>query len=181
MKVVEFGLVKDVGVAMAGGATSESALTMVNTITGTPLYMAPETLTAPETVDARADLYALGAVGYWLLTGTHVFDGKSILEVCTHHLHSVPDPPSTRLGAPVASDLKAVLLACLAKRREDRPASAHVLRERLRACVAAGRWTNARAAHWWAVHRHRLRSGSEQASAAVDASAPHLMVTRVAD
>ena len=119
---------------------------MADTITGTPLYIAPETLTAPETVDARADLYALGAVGYWLLTGTHVFGGKSIVEVCAHHLHSVPDPPSTRLGAPVAPDLEAVLLACLAKRPEDRPASAHVLRERLRACAAAGRWTNARAA-----------------------------------
>ena len=157
---------------------------MANTITGTPLYMAPETLTAPETVDARADLYALGAVGYWLLTGTHVFGGKSILEVCAHHLHSVPDPPSTRLGAPVAPDLEAVLLACLAKRPEDRPASAHVLRERLRACAAAGRWTNARAAQWWAVHRHQLRSGgagASAASAAVDARAPHLMVTRVAD
>ena len=184
VKVVDFGLVKDVGSKANGGATSEPALTMANTITGTPLYIAPETLTAPETVDARADLYALGAVGYWLLTGTHVFGGKSILEVCAHHLHSVPDPPSTRLGAPVAADLEAVLLACLAKRPEDRPASAHVLRERLRACAAAGRWTNARAAQWWAVHRHKLRSGgagASAASAAVDARAPHLTVTRIAD
>ena len=184
VKVVDFGLVKDVGFKARGGATSEPALTMANAITGTPLYIAPETLTAPETVDARADLYALGAVGYWLLTGTHVFGGKSILEVCAHHLHSVPDPPSARLGAPVAADLEAVLLACLAKRPEDRPASAHVLRERLRACAAAGRWTNARAAQWWAVHRHQLRSGGAEASAAsaaVDARAPHLTVTRIAD
>ena len=91
VKVVDFGLVKDVGVRARGGATSEPALTMANAITGTPLYIAPETMTAPETVDARTDLYALGAVGYWLLTGTHVFGGKSILEVCAHHLHSVPD------------------------------------------------------------------------------------------
>ena len=169
VKVVDFGLVKDVGLEARGGATSEPALTMANAITGTPLYIAPETVTAPETVDARTDLYALGAVGYWLLTGTHVFDGRSILEVCAHHLHSVPDPPSTRLGAPVSADLEAVLLACLAKRPEDRPASAHVLRERLRACAAAGRWTNARAAQWWAVHRHELRSGGAGASAASDA------------
>jgi eukaryotic-like serine/threonine-protein kinase len=184
VKVVDFGLVKDVGLGGRGEATSEPALTMANTITGTPLYIAPETVTAPETVDARTDVYALGAVGYWLLTGTHVFGGKSILEVVGHHLHSVPDPPSTRLDAAVAADLETVLLACLAKRPEDRPASAHVLRERLRACAAAGRWTNARAAHWWAVHRHQLRSGGAGASppgAAVDSRPPHLTVTRIAD
>jgi eukaryotic-like serine/threonine-protein kinase len=180
VKVVDFGLVKDVGLASAAEATFEPALTMANTIHGTPLYIAPETLTAPETVDARTDLYALGAVGYWLLTGTHVFSGKSILEVCTHHLHSVPEPPSTRLGAPVAPDLEAVLLACLAKRPDDRPDSAHMLRERLRGYVAAGRWTNARAAQWWAIHRHKLRSsGAEGATA--DSRAPRLMVTRVAN
>lgn len=184
VKVVDFGLVKDVGMRARGGATSEPPLTMANTITGTPLYMAPETVSAPETVDARTDLYALGAVGYWLLTGTHVFSGSSILEVCARHLHSVPDPPSTRLDAPVSSDLETVLLACLAKRPEDRPASAHVLRERLHACAAAGRWTNARAAQWWAAHRHELRSGGagvSAASAAVDALALQLTVTRIAN
>jgi serine/threonine-protein kinase len=184
VKVVDFGLVKDVGLDARGAATTEVALTMADTITGTPLYIAPETITAPETVDARADLYALGAVGYWLLTGTHVFDGRSILEVCGHHLHSVPETPSARLAAPVASDLEAVILACLAKRPEDRPASAHVLRERLGACAAAGKWTNARAAQWWALHRHQLRSGGARASAtrpASDARASHLLLTRVAD
>jgi eukaryotic-like serine/threonine-protein kinase len=184
VKVLDFGLVKEVGPSTNGGAISEPALTAANTITGTPLYIAPETLTAPETVDARADLYALGAVGYWLLTGTHVFNGTSILEVCAHHLSSAPEPPSARLGKPVSADLETVLLACLAKRREDRPASAHVLRERLQMCAAAGRWTNARGAHWWASHRTRLRSGTtapSTSSAAVDARVPHLTVTRIAD
>jgi hypothetical protein len=181
VKVVDFGLVKDVGLGAGASATSEAALTMADAITGTPLYIAPETVTAPETVDARADLYALGAVGYWLLTGTHVFGGRSILEVCGHHLHSIPDPPSTRLGTPVSSDLESVLLACLAKRPEDRPASAQVLRERLRACASAGLWTNARAAQWWAVHRHQLRSGGAKGSAAVDLRAHQLTVTRIAD
>ncbi|HMJ16290.1 MAG TPA: serine/threonine-protein kinase [Polyangiaceae bacterium] len=179
VKVVDFGLVKEVG-SRASGGTSEPALTMANTITGTPLYVAPETLTAPEAVDARADLYALGAVGYWLLTGTHVFDGKSIVEVCAHHLHTVPEPPSARLGAAVAADLENLLLACLSKRPEDRPASAHALRERLLACAVAGNWTNARAAEWWAAHRHQLRSGGAGSSAADDARAPHLTVTRIA-
>jgi eukaryotic-like serine/threonine-protein kinase len=184
VKVLDFGLVKDLGLGAPGSATPEPMVTLANKIIGTPLYIAPETVTAPEQVDARADLYALGAVGYWLLTGTHVFSGKSVLEVCAHHLHSVPEPPSVRLGAAVSADLEAVLLACLAKRREDRPATAHVLRERLRACAAAGRWTNARAAQWWALNRQRLRSGGMQASArsgVVDVGAHHLTVTRVAD
>jgi serine/threonine-protein kinase len=90
VKVLDFGLVKEVGIGGRNGVASEPALTVADAITGTPLYIAPETLTDPETVDARADLYALGAVGYRLLTGTHVFDGRSIVEVCSHHLHSVP-------------------------------------------------------------------------------------------
>lgn len=180
VKVVDFGLVKDVGFRERGAASSETALTMPDSITGTPLYIAPEAVTDPEAVDARTDIYALGAVGYWLLTGTHVFGGRSVLEVCAHHVHAVPDRPSTRLGAPVAPDLEAVLLACLAKRPENRPASAHELRERLHACAAAGRWTNARAARWWAAHRHELRSGGA-ARAPVRASARHLTVSRVAD
>ena len=179
VKVVDFGLVKDVGFKARSGDSSEQALTMTDQITGTPLYLAPETVTAPETVDARTDLYALGAVGYWLLTGTHVFGGKSILEVCAHHLHTPPDPPSARLGKPVSPDFEALLLACLAKRPEDRPASAHILRERLRACSSWGLWTNARAAQWWAAHRHQLHSGQARPSTPVPA--PHLTVTRIAD
>jgi hypothetical protein len=179
VKVVDFGLVKDVG--SVGSVASGPALTMADAITGTPLYIAPETLSAPETVDARADLYALGAVGYWLLTGTHVFDGRSMVEVCAHHLHSVPDPPSLRLDAPVPADLEALLLACLAKKPDARPASAHILRERLRACAGAGSWTNARAAEWWARHRHQLRSGGAGASSRSAAGdSPHL-ITRLAD
>jgi eukaryotic-like serine/threonine-protein kinase len=179
VKVLDFGLVKSVGSREGNGASSEPAVTLADTITGTPLYIAPETLNAPETVDARADLYALGAVGYWLLTGTHVFGGKSILEVCAHHLHSLPEPPSVRLGTPVSADLEAVLLACLAKRPTDRPASAHELRERLRACSAAGRWSNARAAAWWREHRGELRSGGAAGAekAALDVPRGHMTVT----
>ncbi len=181
VKVVDFGLVKDVGPKAIVGEESAIALTMANTITGTPLYLAPETLIAPESVDARADLYALGAVGYWLLTGSHVFSGNSIVEVCAHHLHTAPEPPSVRLNAPVSADFESLLLACLAKRPEDRPASAHVLLERLRACSAAGLWTNARAAQWWAAHRHQLHSGGATRSSAPVGSSSPLLLTRIAD
>jgi serine/threonine-protein kinase len=127
--------------------------------------MAPETILTPDSIDARADLYALGAVGYWLLTGTHVFSGTSMVEVCAHHLHSPPEPPSVRLRAPVTADLETLILDCLAKRPENRPVSARALRDRLRGCAAAGAWTNERAAQWWAAHRHQLRSGGAPAPA----------------
>jgi serine/threonine-protein kinase len=179
VKVVDFGLVKDVS-STNGPALSEPALTLADSVAGTPLYMAPETISDPEHVDARADLYALGAVGFWLLTGTHVFRGKSVLEVCAHHLHSVPDSPSTRLRGPVAADLETLLLGCLAKKPEERPASAHVLREQLRACAAAGEWTNARAAQWWSANRSQLRSGGATARGGIHSTAPHLTVTRMA-
>jgi serine/threonine-protein kinase len=182
VKVVDFGLVKDVGFNSHVELNSFPVLSMENSITGTPLYIAPETVTAPHTVDARADLYALGAVGYWLLTGTHVFTGKSTIEVCAHHLHSIPDPPSSRLGKPVSPDLEGILLACLAKNPQDRPASAHVLLESLRTCDAKGLWTPARAAKWWVDHRYRLLSGhTNEASTPVDTRLHHLKVSRIVD
>lgn len=184
VKVVDFGLVKDVGGRASDDEPTEPALTVADSITGTPLYMAPESIVAPETVGPRADLYALGAVGYWLLTGTHVFRGTKVVEVCAQHLHAVPERPSARLGAPVAADLEALLLSCLAKSQEERPASAHLLRERLLACAAAGRWTNARAAAWWASHRQQLEFARREPSATLASSesrSAHLTVTRIAD
>ena len=175
VKVVDFGLVKDVR-----GGEAEATLTMADSITGTPHYMAPEALTAPDTVDARTDIYALGAVGYWLLTGTHVFRGNTVMEVLAHHLHSAPEPPSVRLNVPVERDLEKVLLACLSKRREDRPDSAQALGDRLRACAAARRWTNRRAAEWWTLHRHQLRSAKPSEDNASNAGVSHLVVTRAA-
>jgi serine/threonine-protein kinase len=181
VKVVDFGLVKDIASKGHADALPDPTLTGANVITGTPLYMAPESIVAPETIDARADVYALGAVGYWLLTGTHVFMGGSIVEVCAHHLHSPPEPPSTRLRSSVGADLEALLLDCLAKRPEDRPTSAKVLRERLRSCASASSWTNDDASAWWSSNRHKLRSGGAKAHAQARSSRPPLLtVTRVA-
>jgi len=173
VKVVDFGLVKDV----SGDAATEATVSTADSITGTPHYMAPETITAPDAVDARTDLYALGAVGYWLLTGSHVFRGKAVMEVLAHHLHTTPESPSSRLGTAVERDLEKVLLACLAKRPEDRPPSAQALRDQLRACHAARRWTPQRAAEWWTLHRHQLRS-AQAAASANDVDASPLVVTR---
>jgi serine/threonine-protein kinase len=145
-KVVDFGLVKD----LEGGAGV--SLTQADVITGTPLYLSPEAITAPETVGARSDLYSLGAVGYFMLTGEHVFTGKTLVEVCSHHLHTAPVPPSTRVARPVPGDLESVVLDCLAKDPAARPGSAAELCRRLEACDCLGRWTNDDAQAWWTEH-----------------------------
>jgi eukaryotic-like serine/threonine-protein kinase len=145
-KVVDFGLVKS---TKSDAGAADLAVSAANTVLGTPLYMAPESIRSPDEVDARADLYALGAVGYFLLTGTPVFTGTSLVAILGDHLHAKPAPPSTRSGAKIDEDLEALLLACLAKSPGDRPASAVVLRDGLRACAAAGKWTEADAEAAW--------------------------------
>jgi len=143
VKLVDFGLVKE------QRAPEDSAVTAKNTILGTPLYMAPELIRADLELDGRADLYALGAVGYYLLTGEHVFTGSTVVEICAQHLERVPEPPSERLGHDLPDDLEAIVGECLAKAPSDRPASARALRDRLRACACAEEWTDADAARWW--------------------------------
>jgi serine/threonine-protein kinase len=150
-KVLDFGLVKDM--SQGGGI----GLTHADVITGTPLYMSPEAIREPDRMDGRSDLYALGAVGYYLLTAGHVFEGKTLVEVCGHHLHTTPEPPSQRLGTPVPDDLERLLLECLGKEPSRRPESAAVLRERLRRCASFGEWGNERARAWWSLHAAALR------------------------
>lgn len=128
-KLVDFGLVKHVG------ATDPSESTKL--LVGTPLYLSPEAIAAPEKVTQKSDLYALGAVAYFLLTGTTVFDGDSLVEVCCQHMHSQPMRPSHVLGREIASDLESLVLECLEKDPALRPSSAAELGERLAACVDA--------------------------------------------
>jgi len=151
-KVVDFGLVKKID-----GGKEQVALTVTNAITGTPLYMAPESITRPDAIDGRADIYALGAVGYFLLTGAPPFTGKTIVEVCGHHLHTPPDPPSERLGQPVAPKLEALLLACLAKTPEKRPRDALELVTLLSDCEGERPWSAAGARDWWSRWRASAR------------------------
>ena len=145
-KVLDFGLVKAIT------ATKEAAaVTASSVIIGTPLYMSPEAILTPDGVDARSDLYAVGALGWFLLVGRPPFEG-SLVEVCGAHLHQAPERPSVAAGRSVPADLEDVLLACLAKKAADRPADARVLRTRLEACESAGDWTAEEAIAWWATH-----------------------------
>ena len=145
-KLLDFGLVKTID------AGSDAALTGVNTLAGTPLYMSPEAIQSPDAVDARSDLYALGALAWFLLVGHPPFEANSIIEVCGQHLHAQPRRPSVALRASVPSDLEDVVLACLEKRPEDRPADARELRRQLEACELDRRWTSERAIEWWRSH-----------------------------
>jgi eukaryotic-like serine/threonine-protein kinase len=143
VKVLDFGLVKDLG----AGADA-TRVTHADALLGTPLYLSPEAMTDPDALDGRADLYALGAVGYYLLTGRHVFQGRTVAELCGQHMYSVPVPPSER-ARDVPADLEAVILSCLAKGRDERPADARALRRALLACAAAGGWSEDDARVWW--------------------------------
>ena len=108
-------------------------------------------------MDARSDLYALGAVGYFLVTGTHVFPGRNVIEVCGHHLHTKPEPPSARLGRALPPDLEGLLLDCLEKDADRRPQTAAALQQRVRDCRAYGGWDRQRARDWWRENGENLR------------------------
>jgi hypothetical protein len=159
-KVLDFGLVKQVAQG-TGEATTLKALTRDDSFSGTPLYMAPEAITAPETIDARTDLYSLGAVGYFLLTGSEVFGGRNVVEICSHHLHSSPVSPSQRAGRALPEDLEALILRCLEKAPSQRPADARTFQAALRACKDARSWSEDDARQWF--DRHGVALSANQA------------------
>lgn len=150
VKVLDFGLVKQL--TLEGDAT----VTVANTLLGTPQYMAPESIRAPDSVDARADIYALGAVAYFLLAGTELFRATTIVEVCGQHLLREPAPLAEH-GVVVSAELEAIVRACLAKNPEDRVQSAAELRRRLLAC-AVEPWDDSKARAWWSEHQRAFEA-----------------------
>jgi eukaryotic-like serine/threonine-protein kinase len=143
VKVLDFGLVKDFASNNAGAVTSPDAMT------GTPLYLSPEAIETPASIDPRSDLYAVGAVGYFLLSGSPVFPGSSVVEICIQHVKAPPEPPSQRLGRAISSELESLVLRCLEKDRDQRPASAQEIIETLDTFSIAPAWTRADAQAWW--------------------------------
>ena len=141
-KVLDFGLVRE-------ESSDALALTSVESLTGTPLYLSPEGLESPEAVSARSDVYQLGAISYYLLTGEHVFTGDSLVEVLSQHLNKPPTPPSELLDHPVSPSLEVLILRCLAKDPADRPASGSELLDEFEDLEPLGHWTREDARHWW--------------------------------
>ncbi|HEY6051553.1 MAG TPA: serine/threonine protein kinase, partial [Thermoanaerobaculia bacterium] len=107
---------------------------------------------APGSPDPRSDLYAVGAVAYYLLTGHPVFDGSPI-QVIHSHVQAVPEPPSARLGRPLPLKLERVVLDCLEKDPNSRPDSARAVMERLDACDDVEPWAEEEARRWWRARK----------------------------
>jgi len=143
VKVLDFGLVKPI----SDGSMEQSLATERGLVIGTPGYMAPEIALSSD-VDGRADLYSLGCVAYYLLTGKQVFEGDTPMQVFAQHFQTAPTPPSQKGPAIVPKDLEQLVLACLAKRPEDRPQSAAELDRQL-AIADVEPWTQIHAERWW--------------------------------
>ncbi len=153
VKVLDFGLVKDVS-----GEDQPLDATEANLVTGTPQYLSPESITDPSSIDHRSDLYAVGALAYFLLTGKPVFEARTVVAVCSMHLTGEPAPFHKHVDTSISSELETLVMACLAKEPDQRPATAEVIAAVL-ASIPADPWTHAQALAWW-----EKRQGSTHAT-----------------
>ena len=170
VKVLDFGLVKHFGAKPDETVPVQSGED--GCLVGTPNFIAPETIRDPNQADARSDLYAVGALGYFLLTGCEVFESGSIPELCRKHLHEIPLLPSRRIGKPFNGQFESLLMRCLAKHPESRPQSAKQLAELLSECPLAGVWKLGQRGSWWTTHRNsvanRASSKASRDSSAIE-------------
>jgi eukaryotic-like serine/threonine-protein kinase len=168
VKVLDFGLVKQM-------QSADPSLSRADAVVGTPLYMSPESITSPSSVGVPSDIYAFGAVAYYLATGRHVFQAKTIVEICTHHLMTTPEPPSKVARQPLPDGMEALILACLAKDAIDRPQSADAVERELSAIIEPGSWTQNDARAWWRDHGDNLaRVRAERTTSAPNAEQPRI-------
>ena len=147
VKVLDFGLVRELQ-----PEGTDPTITGTTALTGTPLYLAPEVISRSTAASPRSDVYALGAVGYYLLVGEHLFSGDSVIEVCGHHLNTPPKPPADRTDNPISSELEQLLLQCLAKDPDRRPTDGLDLLEQLQQIASIPPWNSEDAAAWWNAH-----------------------------
>jgi serine/threonine protein kinase len=146
VKVLDFGLVK-----VNGSGSLQQTLTIDPTTSGTPAFMAPEIILGERDIDRRADVYALGCVAYYLLTGELVFDADTPMKMLLHHVQTPPIPPSQRTELPISKELDELVLACLEKDPNRRPQDAGQLFRMAHQCSCEG-WDGAAAKRWWETH-----------------------------
>ena len=154
-KVLDFGLVKIKSSDERSGRTDTLA-TMENTTPGTPAYMAPEIILGEADVDRRADVYSLGCVAYFLLTGELVFEADTSMKMLMQHLHAQPVPPSERTELPVPRELDDLILACLQKDPKHRPQDAGELYQMAMQVHVRDEWSSSEAKRWWRAHLPQL-------------------------
>ncbi len=152
-KLVDFGLVKSIRKDAANPLRTEADVML-----GTPYYMSPEAIRQPQNVDVRSDIYSLGAVAFFLVTGTHVFSGETAFELCERHVHQDPDTVSERLGRAFPADFEKLIGDCLQKNPADRPQSASILRARLRMLGDFDTFDEDDAEDWWHAKASRFLS-----------------------
>lgn len=158
VKVLDFGMVK----SQRPGDLAETQLTGDQAVWGTPAFMAPEQVLG-RPVDGRADLYAVGCLAYWLVTGQLVFKGQNAMETMVQHTQAAPIPPSARTELDVPPALDRLILACLAKDPSDRPSTADAVTGHLASIATTSPWTASRAREWWDRHhpaRPRARAAN---------------------
>jgi eukaryotic-like serine/threonine-protein kinase len=148
VKVLDFGLVKSID----DEGREATLLTAPDATTGTPAYIAPEVIRGDRAPDHRVDIYTLGCVGYWLLTGRLVFQAPNAIQLMFQHANTQPTPPSERSELEIPAALDQVILSCLAKLPEDRPQSAGELSRLLATAVPAAEWNEEQAHRWWDRH-----------------------------
>ena len=148
VKVLDFGLVKSHGAS----AVTQMNLTQDHALGGTPAFMAPEQVLGDRDLDGRSDIYAVGCVGYWLVTGQLVFSGRNLIETMMLHVNGTPNPPSARTETAVPRAFDALILECLAKSPDARPSTAEVLAARLASVEPESAWTPTLMHQWWDAH-----------------------------
>jgi len=152
VKVLDFGLVREY---RAGGADKITPA-REDLIEGTPWFMPPEAIQGSVPVDPRSDIYSMGALGYFLLSGHYIFDAESVEEIHRKQLTAAPVPLGQRTIQPVSVEMEQLLLCCLEKDMSARPQSAAELKARLLALSSASGWTTEARVTWWNVYESQM-------------------------
>ena len=152
----DFLKVLDFGVVSAHARESMAPITQAGVVLGTPAFLAPEFVSGEDAFDGRADIYAIGCVGFWLLTGRTPFEAKDVVTLLMHHSRTLPSPPSMFSEEPISHDVDAAILACLSKDPVSRPPTADHLWGLLDATTVANGWDQQRARAWWELHEPEI-------------------------